>query len=160
MPTPVVSDTGPIIHLDEANALSLLSVFETIHVPETVIRELEEGTVPAELADLDVEVHDIEDAEKAHPNLDPGETAALLLAERTDMILLTDDLDARETAVEREIEAHGSIGVVLYAHARGRLDSDEAKILLRALAQETTLYLSRSLLRHAIRVVEENESSW
>lgn len=160
MSTPVVADTGPLIHLDEADALSLLSAFETVHIPETVLRELEEGEIPVTLDELAVETHDVDIPARAYPNLDPGETAALLLAEQTELVLLTDDLDARETATDREIEVHGSIGVILYAYSHGRLESDEAKTLLRTLQQDTTLYLSKPLLEHAIRVVEENESTW
>lgn len=160
MPTPVVSDTGPIIHLDEADALSLLSVFDTVHVPETAIEELEDGSVPPALDELDTKIHDVSVSADAYPELDPGETAALRLAERTETVLLTDDLDARELAADRGVEVHGSIGVIIYAYSNGHLDSDEAKAYLLALQRETTLYLTEPLLKHAIRLVEQNESSW
>jgi predicted nucleic acid-binding protein len=42
----VVSDTGPIIHLWEADALELLDQFDSLHVPEQVYEELAVGTVP------------------------------------------------------------------------------------------------------------------
>lgn len=160
MGPPVISDTGPIIHLDEADALSLLSVFESIHVPRTVLRELEVGTVPTTLHDLETEVHEIEVSEDRYPSLDPGETAAIRLANRTELILLTDDLDAREVATERGIEVHGSIGVVLFAHSRGRLEATEAKALLRELKRDTTLYLSPALVEHAVRTIDADDSAW
>ncbi|ELY58743.1 hypothetical protein [Natronolimnohabitans innermongolicus] len=160
MPTAVVTDTGPIIHLAEADALSLLSVFDEIHIPDAVLGELEAGTVPTGVDDLDAEIREVTSTEDPYPDLDPGETAALRLAERTETILLTDDLDARTVAADRGVEVHGSIGVVLYAYSNDRLDSDDAKTLLQALHRDTTLYLAKPLLNHAIRLVEQDESGW
>ncbi|OVE83894.1 hypothetical protein [Natronolimnobius baerhuensis] len=157
---PVVADTGPIIHLDEADALWLLSIFDTVHVPHTVLEELERGSTPDALSECTVETHVVDGDETAYPNLDPGETAAMLLADQLETVVLTDDLAARETATEQEIEVHGSIGVVLAAYSQDELTSNEAKSLLRKLHQDTTLYLAKPLLEHAIRAVTENDNVW
>jgi predicted nucleic acid-binding protein len=66
-----------------------------------------------------------------HPHLDPGETAALVLWTERDAVLLTDDLDARNTAKEEEIKVHGSVGVVLYGYSQGALSEAAAKRVLR-----------------------------
>ncbi len=160
MPPRVVPDAGPIIHLAEADALSLLALFDELHVPATVLDEIEAGTVPGELAELEFTVHEVDDATDAYPNLDPGETTALVLAERLDLTVLTDDLDAREAADERSLEVHGSIGVVLYAYSQDHLTTEETRSLLHSLETDTTLYLSRSLVDHAIRLVERDDAGW
>lgn len=73
---------------------------------------------------------------------------------------MTDDLDARQTAIDDGMEVHGSVGVVLYAYSRGELSEVAAKRVLRGLEQDTTLYLSRPLLEHAIELVDSDEAGW
>jgi hypothetical protein len=54
----------------------------------------------------------------------------------------------------------GSVGVVLYAYSHGELADDETKRLLRALQQDTNLYLSTPLVEHAIEMVEADDAGW
>lgn len=82
--------------------------------------------------------------------LDPGETAALAVAEEHDAVLLTDDLAARETADKIGIEVHGSVGVIALGHARGSLDRDEAAALMRALQRETSLFVTDAVIQRGI----------
>lgn len=138
----------------------MLGLFDDLCVPTTVVSEVAAGTVPDEFERLEYTVRDVDDPDDAFPNLDPGETAALILAERLDAIVLTDDPDAREAATERGLEVHGSIGVVLFAFAHEHLTANEARKQLRSLETDTTLYLSRSLVEHAIRLVERGEAGW
>jgi predicted nucleic acid-binding protein len=100
------------------------------------------------------------DDESTYPHLDPGETAALVLCSDIGGVLLTDDLEARHTAKDENIEVHGSVGVILYAYSHGELSEREAQRVLRALKQETNLYLSSPLVEHAIRLVESDEAGW
>lgn len=93
---PVVADTGPLIHLGDADALDLLDQFETLVLPETVFAELQAGEVPAGVQRLDYERRPISVDDETWPTLDPGETAALELCRRLDGMLVTDDLDARQ----------------------------------------------------------------
>ena len=111
----VVADTGPLIHLAQADVLALLELTGEILVPGAVLDELERGQTDiseVEFAAKRVTV----DTESTHPHLDPGETAALVLCTERDAVLLTDDLDARNTAKEEEIEVHGSVGEIGRAH--------------------------------------------
>ena len=94
------------------------------------------------------------------PHLDPGETAALVLCTERDAVLLTDDLDARNTAKEEEIEVHGSVGVVLYGYSQRALSEAATKRVLRELEQETNLYLSTPLIEHAIELIEADDAEW
>jgi len=154
---PVVTDTGPLIHLAEADALGLLDQFGTVLVPHTVDEELRAGGVPEAFASVDFERRTV-DTDDRWPELDPGESAALALTERAGGMILTDDMAARKRANEFGIEVHGSIGVVLTAYADGRLDADEAIDSVRALEHESTLYLSKPLVNRAMRRIEEDAS--
>lgn len=155
----VVADTGPLTHLAQADVLPLLELTGEILVPETVLDELERG--PIDISEIEFAVVQVDiDAESAYPHLDPGETAALALCTERDAVLLTDDLDARNTANEERIEVHGSVGVVLYGYSQGELSGDVAKRTLRELKQDTNLYLSTPLIEHAIELVESDDAGW
>ena len=155
----VVADTGPLIHLSQAGALSLLELTGEVLVPEAVLEELERG--PTDISGLEFSVEQVDtDIGSAYPHLDSGETAALVVCTERNAILLTDDLDARNTAGEEEIEVHGSVGVVLYGYSQGAISEDAAKRTLRELKQDTNRYLSTPLIEHAIELVESDEAGW
>lgn len=156
----VVTDTGPLIHLAEVDALHLLRTFDTVVVPEAVYEELEAGGVPDAFEAGAFEIQSVSAPADAFPELDAGETAALVRCEREDYGLLTDDLAARNAASERGIDVHGSIGVLLRAFSRGALNATETKALIRSLEQDTSLYLSSPLLEHAIHLVESELADW
>ena len=148
----VVADAGPLIHLEQADALSLLELTGEVLVPKTVLDELEDG--PTDVSELQFSVEQIDtDIDSVYPHLDPGETAALVVCTERDAVLLTDDMDARNTANEEGIEVHGSVGVALYGYSQGALTEDTAKRTLRELKQDTSLYLSTPLIEHAIELV-------
>lgn len=156
----VVVDTGPLIHLAQADAVGLLEVFDSIVVPKTVIDEVRNGTVLEALNDLNYTIETEVDTEEEFPALDPGETAAVALADDHESILLTDDLDARKLANELGIEVHGSIGVVLRGYALGKLSKVEARKLIQALKVDTSLYLADPLVEYALQVLESDHPSW
>jgi predicted nucleic acid-binding protein len=120
-----VADAGPLIHLTAIDELSLLSAVDRLYVPEIVRAEVEVGGLPDGFSELEYDLV-TGNVDPAGGELDPGETAALAVAEERDAVLLTDDLAARETATDAGIEVHGSIGVIALTHARGLLDRDEA----------------------------------
>lgn len=155
----VVADTGPLIHLAQADVLHFLELIGEIHVPGTVLDELESGST--DISELAFTVEEVEhDNESTYPQLDPGETAALVLCTERDALLLTDDLDARKAAKEEGIEVHGSVGVVLYAYSHGEVSRETATRVLRSLETDTNLYLSGPLVEHAIALVEADDAGW
>jgi len=155
----VVADTGPLIHLEQADALSLLELTGAILVPKTVRDELERG--PTDVSGLDCSTVRVDtDTASAYRHLDPGETAALVVCTERDAILLTDDMDARRTATDEGIEVHGSVGVVLHAYSDGALTADAAKRTLHDLQTDTSLYLSTPLIEHAVALVESDDAGW
>lgn len=155
----VVADAGPLIHLAQADILSLLELTGEILVPRAVLDELERGQT--DLSGLEFSVAQVDvDIESTYPHLDLGETAALVLCTERDGVLLTDDLDARNTAGEEGVEVHGSVGVVLYGYNQRALSADAAKRILEELKQDTNLYLSTPLIEHAIELIESDETGW
>lgn len=139
--------------------LYLLELTGEIRIPETVLEEFELGS--ASISELEFTSEQVKyDDESTYPHLDPGETTALVLCSERDALLLTDDLEARNTAKDEGIEVHGSVGVVLYAYSRGELSEEIAKRVLQTLKQDTNLYLSTPLIEHAIGLVESNEAGW
>lgn len=155
---PVITDTGPLIHLGEADALGLLKQFEKLFLPEIVLDELRAGDLPRGFETLDYDQKSVRLEDDPWPTLDPGETAALELCRRTDGMFLTDDLDARETAADIGAEVHGSIGVVLAAYADGEIGAERARSSIRSLKSDSTLYLSRSLVERAVDEIERRDS--
>jgi predicted nucleic acid-binding protein len=99
-----VSDAGPLIHLSEIDLLELLLTFDTLLVPETVYTEVEAGGVPDGVADLSYELVEADESRVGTEELDAGERAAIAVAKERSVVLLTDDLAARETASDAGVE--------------------------------------------------------
>ena len=89
--------------------------------------------------------------------VDAGEADAIGLAVqvRCDWFL-TDDAQARQFAESLGLETHGSIGLLLWAVATGRVDNrQQAHHLLDSLAQ-SSLWISERVLREARQTLDRN----
>ena len=150
-----VSDAGPLIHLDEIDSLELLSTFDVLLLPETVYTEIEAGGVPDGLGALSYELVEADTSRAGTEELDAGERAAIAVAEERGVVLLTDDLAARETASDAGTEVHGSIGVIALGYGRGLLDRNEAASRMRALHRETSLFVTEAVVERGIRMLDE-----
>lgn len=150
-----VADAGPIIHLAEIESLSVLSAVDQLLIPQTVYDELEAGTVPLGLDDI---LYDVVEADPAALSieLDPGETAALAIATDRSAVLLTDDLEARDAAVDLDIEVHGSIGIIVLAYTRDRISKSSAIDLMRALQSETSLFITDAVVERGVELLEDD----
>ena len=146
-----VSDAGPLIHLDEINSLELLSAFDTLLILEVVHEEIKRGGVPDGFSEL-VEADENRIRSEA---LDAGERAALAIANKRELVLLTDDLTARKEAGDAGVEVHGSIGVIALSYARGVLDRDEAASLMRTLQRETSRFVTEAVVERGIQMLDE-----
>jgi predicted nucleic acid-binding protein len=146
----IVSNTGPLMHLSQANALDLIQMLGGIHIPSAVVTEVTRH-VPSWASAPPAWIH----TTPLHPThaaqalawekaglLDRGEAEALALTQQLNADwFLTDDTAARVLATSLSIEVHGSLGIVLWAAATGHLDCTEAKAALHGLAA-STLWLS------------------
>lgn len=127
-----VSDTGPLIHLGEIDSLELLSAFDGLFLPETVYEELERGDVPDGLLTLSFE--------RVEPEVPCPQT---------------DNLAAREAALESGLDVHGSLGVIARAHTDGLIDRDDAASLMRALQRETSLFVTDTIIDRGTQLLGE-----
>ena len=153
----IVCDTGPLLHLLEAESLALLGRAGRVYIPTSVQSELlaHYPRWSAERPDW-VEIVPLEStfAREAlawvrSKLLDQGEAEALALCGQLSADwFLTDDTAARMIAQSQGQEVHGSLGVVLWAAATGALDSAGARASLAKLAQ-SSLWISARVLGEA-----------
>lgn len=123
----IVADTSPPLHLGRIGRLDLLpAVVRRVTIPRTVWNELmHPGTradVVASIRGADwIDV--VEDPAARDLGLDPGETAAILLAENLHAdALLIDERRGRAVAAARGISVIGTLGVVAGARRVGALE--------------------------------------
>jgi predicted nucleic acid-binding protein len=157
----VVSDTGPLLHLGEADALHLARLVGSLHVPPRVNAELAHllsgWEAPAWLTiDALAVPHAAEAAAWQQSGLlDAGEAEAIALARQLKADwLLTDDAAARLFAAQLGLEVHGSLGIVLWAAAVGHLDRAQADQMLTRLAA-SSLWISNRILAEARSALDE-----
>jgi predicted nucleic acid-binding protein len=147
----IVADTGPLLHLHEAQALHLLPLVGLVSVPVRVLTEFRKhaphvfsATLPAWLtvSQLSPKPQQRATAWQKSGLLHSGEAEALALAEESGPDwFLTDDAAARLMAESLAMEAHGSLGVVLWCAARHLIPKVEAELFLANL-EKSSLWLS------------------
>jgi predicted nucleic acid-binding protein len=165
-----VTDAGPIIHLYEIGRLSLLGIFDALHIPEAVWRETvglgrvpggdlqSLGTVrrqvllPADVAQFVLD-NGLED-------LHEGERECLCLCGQTAVsTLLTDDLAVREASKGLGITPVGSLGIVARCYRLGRLSLPDAERSLWDLYDVSTLFVTPVLIDLVIQQLRGHAGS-
>lgn len=164
-PPLVICDAGPLIHLDELDALDLLADFPEVLVPDAVWREVDRHR-PRALAHPGVTLQRITPTMAVTPELEAlaqvfslhtGEWEALRVAlEHRPGLLLTDDTAARLAAGNLRVGTHGTIGILVRAIRRRQRTKEEILAVLRSVPTRSTLHLKRSLLESVISEVEIN----
>lgn len=156
----IVSDTGPLLHLAEAQALHLLPLVGEISVPRSVYDEvarlLPDWQSPAWLTIADLVEPWARDAIAWQQSglLHAGEAAAIALVRQlTADWLLTDDAAARLFGQTLGLEVHGSLGIVLWAARAGYLDRAQAGAILEGLL-DSSLWLSASVFAEARQALD------
>ena len=121
-PTPVVSDAGPLIHLDQLNCLDLLRDLGRVLIPREVWKEALKHRPQLDLSRLPAaHVVDVTGEPSARLlalivslGLDAGEMAALLLVEGVSArLFLCDDAAARLAAESLGFTVRGTIGLLI-----------------------------------------------
>jgi len=163
----VVCDAGPIIHLNEAGALSLLS-----HVGRIVIPRVVDFEVSGHIADwnrirpewLNVTAISVSNSDLASEwyssgLLDLGEAEAIALAREAKADwFLTDDTAARLFAHSYGLEIHGSLGLVLWSVAVGHINKTEGLAMLKGLSA-SSLWISTKVMAEALAALDRLERS-
>jgi predicted nucleic acid-binding protein len=159
----IVCDTGPLMHLAEANASNLLHLAGELHIPQAVdieMRRYDAGWTRGRFGRIQVtpldSPYDLEAAAWRKAGLlDAGEAEAIQLTRQLHaQWLLTDDAAARLVAQSLGLETHGSLGVVLWAAAVGHLARAAAETALQGL-EESSLWLSPAVLEEAKAALNE-----
>lgn len=122
----VVADTSPLLHLGRVGELELIpAVVGRVVAPRMVWDELlHPGTPAAVQVELRAArwIEVVDDPPLHDLGLDPGETAAILLAEslRADALLI-DERRGRGVAIARGLEVLGTLGILAGARRSGRV---------------------------------------
>lgn len=151
----VVSNTGPLLHLTEAQNLDLLHLTGDVFLPPCVERELihhiSAWQTPEWMSVIPLtQTHSTQAAIWVQAGvLDAGEAEAVMLSQQLGADwFLTDDTAARLLAKTLNIEVHGSLGIVLWATAVGHLSFIEAEQALDRL-HHSSLWISSKILTEA-----------
>ena len=154
----VVCDTGPLLHLGEANIINLLNLAGDIIIPSVVAEEFKRNGSDMNLPDW-VTVKELDELyqKKAfdwRKQIDEGEAAAIALTMQLQADwLLTDDAIARQFGEALGLEIHGSIGLLLWAVAVGHIKSEsDALKSLNALAG-SSLWISDQVVNQARKAI-------
>ena len=153
----IVSNTGPLLHLSEAQSLDLLQQAGEVFIPPFVAIEAHRylpawhTSPPSWITIVELLESTLKEAEAWQQVglLDRGEAEALALARQHQADwFLTDDTAARVLAESLGIETHGSLGLLLWAAATKHLNREESEQKLDALAA-SSLWISASVIAEA-----------
>lgn len=130
--TVVVADTSPLNYLVLIGEIAILpQLYGHVDIPSEVLSELTDEKAPLEVsrwAESRPGWLHVRDARVKHfdailNQLDPGERAAILLAQQeTDVLLLIDDAAGRSEATRRGIPNTGTLGILRAAGIRRLVD--------------------------------------
>jgi len=162
----VMADAGPLIHLNEIGCLSILRIFEAIHIPDAVWLEtvgqhrvLQDDILTLEIAyqhslpkiEIMQFIHD-----KGLESLQDGECECLYLCEKMGIsVLLTDDLAVREKAKQLNITPVGSLGIIVRAYKKGYISLSNAKLYITDLYYVSSLFVTRTIMELAIEQLQK-----
>lgn len=160
----VIADAGPLIHLDELEVIDLLSDFGKVLVPESVLGESMRHRPELKMASwlcvqqvrktIDPNIRAVMTRYPLHV----GELDALNLAmSENNVLFLTDDNAARLAAQSLNLEARGTIGILLRAMRQSRLTKVTTIRILESIPHKSTLHLSRDLLFEVIQAVKNHQ---
>lgn len=132
----IISNTSPIINLSKINKLNLIEkLYRKIIIPKAVYDELiikghDKENILAIQSLIDINIIEVSEVQNnklvkaLEKDLDPGESAAIVLAVELDAeLILLDEKDAREIAEIYNLNKTGFIGILLKAKEKGIINS-------------------------------------
>jgi len=161
-----ISDTGPVLHLQEIGRLTALTVVPPLLLPYLVLKELEAyGLEAARLreAGIDFTVKGVEPLawrtvlRDVAPQIQPADAQVFSLAQASGFqsLVLTDDL-----ALRRLLESHGSlvtgtVGLLIRAYTVRSISREQMETAFEALFQESTLHLSHAFRTYVRKLLAD-----
>lgn len=163
-----VTDTGPLLHLQQIDQLSLLSLFSAVYISGHVREELKDYSVWSYLEEekkLKVTVQVVTDIEvrrekrrwRALRLSNPDLSVLALMRRFPEAIVLTDDLELRRAVETAGHEVTGSVGIVVRGYKQGHLSYDGLVTAMDRLFNDSSLYLSRSFKNRVLGLIRELE---
>ena len=152
-----VSDTGPILHLHEINAIKAMDLF-SIYVPEEVSEEMIKLRKKrfGILLMLKPKYKDISKLIAIENFIDIAESQAIALAlQERIKLFFTDDLEARNIGKRYGLEVHGTLGILLRSFREGIFKKDEAIRNVIALYENSSLFITSDLVKWTIDRINE-----
>ena len=163
MASRVVSNTCPLMHLTEINLITALDSFQEVYIAGEVKSELIRNKIDVPkrimLINLKPQFKDVAEILVNKFSLDLGEaqSIALALQEKADYFL-TDDLDARTVANVHNIEAHGTVGIILRAFREKIINKEIAIKKLNELYAVSSLFITKDLINQVVKAIREFEN--
>lgn len=160
MASKAVSDTGPILHLNEISIAKALDVFQEVFIAEEVKNELIKNKIEIskriKLINLKPQFKDVAEIFINKFSLDLGESQSIALAlqEKVDWFL-TDDLDARTVANFHDVEAHGTVGIILRAFREKLINKETAIKKVNELHTISSLFITKDIINQIINSINE-----
>jgi predicted nucleic acid-binding protein len=160
MVSKVVSNTGPLIHLEEIKLSRVLGIFKNIFIPEEVKNELEKYNIllskKIKVMNLRGKFKDVAEILVNKFSLDLGESQAISLAlqEKADYFL-TDDLDARIVANSHGLESHGTIGIISRAFREKIINKETTIKKMIELYESSSLFITKDLINQVIKSIKD-----
>ena len=160
MVSKAVSDTGPILHLNEINLIKALDAFKEVYIAEEVKNELIKNkvNVPKSISLINIkpQFKDVAEILVNKFSLDLGESQSIALALQEKVeYFLTDDLDARTVANVHSIEAHGTVGIILRAFREKVINKEIAIKKVNELYTTSSLFITKDLINQIISSINE-----
>jgi len=155
-----VFDSGPLIHLSELGALSLLDIFNIKKTTDVVSWEVKRHVSPNDLQyiaqRLNVSVHNeriesgaLRALAKIY-SLDTGEISALALCDslkhNVETVFFSDDSAARMASEGLGITSVGTIGIIIKSATLEKIEKTRALELLNSIHVVSSLYIKLELL--------------
>ncbi len=152
----IISDSGPIIHLDEVEANFAWNIFSKVHIPECVKDEVTVTDKPGSktiygnifsICSMNKENRELSENLMKEYQMTQNDSLVLSMAilMHADMIL-TDDLDLREISKKVDILPVGTIGILLRAFRKGFCSIKQLYSILDRLYKESSLYITDDLI--------------
>ena len=154
--TIIISDSGPVIHLDEVEANFAWNIFSKVYVPEcerdevTVVDRYGSETVHGNIFSICILTKEHRGLsknliEKYKMTMNDSLVLSTAILLKADMIL-TDDLDLREISKRVGIIPVGTIGILLRAFRKGFCGMKQLFSILDRLYNESSLYITYDLI--------------
>jgi predicted nucleic acid-binding protein len=156
-----VSNSGPLIHLNEINCIEFLSIFDNLHIPDAVwsetigkerisqtdilkLKNIERYTLPESEVKQFILKNNLEE-------LHSGEQECLYLCHHISVkTILTDDMAVRKVAKDLNLTAVGSLGIVVRAYRTGIISLTEAESNIVALYEVSSLFVTKAIVELSI----------